>query len=44
MADLTVDETFGDQLKDFDLASGRLLLELAERSDVQLWFRDGAGG
>ena len=32
MADLTVDETFGDQLKDFDLASGRLLLELPERS------------
>jgi hypothetical protein len=32
MADLTVDETFGDQLKDLDLACGRLLLELTERS------------
>jgi len=32
MADLTVDETFGNQLKDLDLAGGRLLLELPQWS------------
>ena len=32
MADLAVDETLRDQLKDFDLTCGRLLLELPERS------------
>jgi hypothetical protein len=38
MADLTVDESFGDQLKDFDLASGGLLLELPERSGERNYF------
>jgi hypothetical protein len=32
MADLAVDEALRDQLEDFDLTSGRLLLELPERS------------
>ena len=32
LADLAVDETLLDQLEHLDLASGRLLLELAERS------------
>ena len=32
MADLTVDESFGNQLKDLDLPGSRLLLELPERS------------
>ena len=32
MADLAVHETFRDQLEHFDLASGRLLLELPEGS------------
>jgi len=32
MADLAVDEAFRDQLENFDLARGRLLLELPERS------------
>src|SRR5215211_1702510 len=31
MADLTVDQALGDQLEDFDLAGGRLLLELLQR-------------
>src|SRR5215510_1600144 len=32
LADLPVDEPLGDQLEHFDLARGRLLLELTERS------------
>ena len=32
MADLAVDEALRDQLEDFDLTSGGLLLELPERS------------
>ena len=32
VADLAVDETFADQLKDLDLPGGRLLLELPEGS------------
>jgi hypothetical protein len=32
MADLAVDEAFRDQLENFDLTCGRLLLELPERS------------
>lgn len=32
MADLPVDEALRDQLEDFDLPGGRLLLELLERS------------
>jgi len=32
MADLAVHETLRDQLKNLDLTSGRLLLELPERS------------
>src|SRR5215207_539732 len=32
VADLTIDESLRDQLEDFDLSGGRLLLELLERS------------
>ena len=43
LADLTIDESVGDELQDFDFARGRFLLELAEKGRRREG-EHGAGG